>query len=92
MGAMYFAARRVYGKTEGDRGGHGGNFAGVGGGVFGVGADFGFAGDGACADFGNVVDRFGLAIDYQQPLQPQLSADDRAWVETLLGDNLCTIG
>jgi Protein of unknown function (DUF4058) len=29
--------------------------------------------------------RYHLAIDYQQPLQPQLSAPDRAWVETLLG-------
>jgi hypothetical protein len=62
MGTTYFAARRVYGKTEGDRGGHRGNFAGVGGGVFGVGADFGFAGDGACADFGAVVDRAGFAL------------------------------
>jgi hypothetical protein len=30
--------------------------------------------------------RYHLAIDYQQPLQPQLSADDRAWVETRLTD------
>jgi Protein of unknown function (DUF4058) len=31
--------------------------------------------------------RYHLAIDYQQPLQPQLSAPDRAWVETLLDDS-----
>jgi Protein of unknown function (DUF4058) len=29
--------------------------------------------------------RYHLAIDYQQPLQPQLSTDDRAGVETVLG-------
>ena len=59
----YFAVRRVDGKTEGDRGGDWRNFVGVGGGVFGVGADFGFAGDGACADSGAVVDRVGWVID-----------------------------
>jgi uncharacterized membrane protein len=66
MGETYFAARRVYGKTEGDRNHYWRNFVAVGGGVFGVGADFGFAGDGACADFGNAVDRFELAIDQQK--------------------------
>jgi Protein of unknown function (DUF4058) len=70
---MYFDARRVYGKTEGDRGCDWGNFAAVGGGVFGAGADFGFAGDGACTDFRNVVDRLGLGVDVMRSPFPGMN-------------------